>query len=137
MEMTFPPKDGKPERVRRAVLGPVTHMSQTPPDAAEEHPFCPCCLLTNCFDAFEDLITADAFYGLRLFALRDGDGKPGADCRINGEDWEKGAEALRAYARTWSALGYEFRKQYVVLQSVEPDTSQATVPHGIVSERSG
>src|SRR5262249_21392548 len=33
MEMRFPAKDGKPELVRRAVLGPVTHMAQTPPDA--------------------------------------------------------------------------------------------------------
>jgi hypothetical protein len=128
MEMTFPPKDGKPERVRRAVLGPVTHyMSPIPPDAAEEHPFCPCCLLTNCFDAFGHLIEADAFFGLRMFALRDRDGKPGADCRVNGEDWEKGAEALQAYARTWPASGYEFRKQYVVLQSVGP-VPQAGAP---------
>jgi hypothetical protein len=66
MEMTFPAKDGKPERVRRAVLGPVTHMAQTPPDAAGGHPpFCPCCLLTNSFETFRDLIEGDAFYGLR------------------------------------------------------------------------
>jgi len=120
MEMTFPAKDGKPELVRRAVLGPVTHMSQTPTDAAEGHaPVCPCCLLTNSFEAFRELMGGDAFYGLRLFALRDGDGNPGADCRVNGDDWEKGAQALRAYAHTWPAAGYEFRKQYVVLQTVE------------------
>ena len=120
MEMTFPAKDRKPELVRRAVLGPVTHMAQTPTDATEGHPpACPCCLLTNSFEAFRDLIGGDAFYGLRLFALRDGHGNPGADCRVNGDDWEKGAQALRAYARTWPAAGYELRKQYVVLQTVE------------------
>jgi len=120
MEMIFPAKNGKPELVRRAVLGPVTHMAQTPFDAAEGHPSaCPCCLLTNSFEAFRDLIEGDAFYALRLFALRDGGGNPGADCRVNGDDWEKGAQALRTYARTWPAAGYEFRKQYVVLQTVE------------------
>jgi len=127
MEMTFPAKDGEPERVRRAVLGPVTHMAQTPPNAAAEGhpPFCPCCLLTNSFEAFRDLIEGDAFYGLRLFALRDGDGNPDADCRVNGDNWDKGAQALRAYASTWPAAGYEFRKQYVVLQTVERGSSRA------------
>lgn len=119
MEMTFPAKDGRPERVRRAVLGPVAHMAENPPDGPEEHPFCPCCLLTNSFEAFRSLIEGDAFYGLRLFVLRDGDGKPAADCRVNGDDWETGAEALRSYARTWRPAGYEFRKQYVVLQNWE------------------
>jgi hypothetical protein len=130
MEMTFPAKDGKPERVRRAVLGPVTHMAQTPPNAAEGHPpFCPCCLLTNSFEAFRVLIEGNAFYGLRLFALRDGDGNPSADCRVNGDAWEKGAQALRAYASTWPAAGYEFRKQYVVLQTLEHH-SRATPQKG-------
>ena len=47
------------------------------------------------------------------------EGVPAADCRVNGEDWEKGMQALREYARTWPAAGYEFRKQYVVLQSIQ------------------
>jgi Family of unknown function (DUF6348) len=119
MEMTFPAMDGKPERVRRAVLGPCTHMSGAPPDASQEHPFCPCCLLTNSFKAFEDLIEADAFYGLRLFAMRDRDGTRSADCRVNGDDWERGAQALRNYVSTWPPAGFEMRKQYVVLQTVE------------------
>jgi hypothetical protein len=123
MEMTFPAKNGKPELVRRAVLGPVTHMAQTPPDAQQEHPFCPCCLLTNSFEAFRDLFEDHAFYGLRLFAFRDGDHEPMADCRANGDDWEKGAQALRVYAGTWPpAAGYELRKQYVVLQTLKRDS---------------
>ena len=70
-EMRFPAEDGKPQRVRRTVLGPVRHMAQTPPDATEGHPpFCTCCLLINSFEA-------DAFYGLRLFAPHGGDGNPG------------------------------------------------------------
>ena len=126
LEMTFPAKDGKPARARRAILGPVSHFRHEPPptvedEAADEHPFCPCCLLTKSFEAFRELIEGDGFYCLRLFALRDADEVPGADCRVNGEDWEKGAQALREYARTWPAAGYEFRKQYVVLQSIEKD----------------
>lgn len=122
MEMAFPAKGGRPPWVRRAVLGPPTHMAQTAPrpDAENDHPFCPCCLLTNSFEAFRELMEADSFYGLRLFAFRDADGEPQADCRVNGDDWEKGAQALRAYARTWPAApGFELRKQYVVLQTIE------------------
>ena len=80
--------------------------------------------MTNSFAAFKDLIEDDAFPGIRFFAARDADGSPLADCRVNGEDWEPGAEALRAYVKTWPGDGYEFRKQYVVLQTV-PATSSA------------
>lgn len=124
LEMAFPAKAGKPSRARRAVLGPVAHFTQEPPGVADEnspdeYPFCPCCLLTKSFEAFRDLIEGDGFYCLRLFAARDTDAVPEADCRVNGQDWEKGAQALREYASTWPAAGYEFRKQYVVLQSID------------------
>jgi hypothetical protein len=122
--MEFPAREGKPARTRRAILGPVAHFMQQPPtstegDESEEHPFCPCCLLTRSFEAFREYIEGDGFYCLRLFALRDAEGLPGSDCRVNGRDWEKGAQALREYAMTWPAAGYEFRKQYVVLHTVE------------------
>ena len=83
----------------------------------ESHEFCPCCLLTNSFSAFKELIEARQFYGLRLFAARDENGFPQADCRVNGEDWAEGCEALRKYVTTWPGEGYEFRKQYVVLHT--------------------
>ena len=54
--------------------------------AAEEHPFCPCCLLTRSFEAFRGFMEGDGFYCLRLFAARDTEGVPQADCRVNGED---------------------------------------------------
>jgi hypothetical protein len=124
MVMDFPAEGDRPARVRRAILGPVAHLTTQPPSTTEanppeEHPFCACCLLTNTFEAFKSLIQGDGFYGLRLFAARDHDGSPQADCRVNGEDWEAGAEALRQYATKWPFAGYEFRKQYVVLQSIE------------------
>jgi hypothetical protein len=130
MEMAFPAKDGVPARTRRAILGPVAHFMQQPPgqaegNASEEHPFCPCCLLTRSFEAFKELIEGHGFYGLRLFAARDTEGVPQADCRVNGEDWERGAQALCEYARTWPPAGYEFRKQYVVLQTIEKGADSA------------
>jgi hypothetical protein len=118
MEMTFPAEDGRPERPRRAVLGPTGHMVRLPPpDGEEEHPFCPCCLTTNCMEAFMPLFKADETLGLRLFAMRNEDGETSADCRINGEDFEEGKAALRAYAQTWPQRGFELRKQYVLFQS--------------------
>ena len=124
MEMSFPEKEGKPAYWRRAVLSPVAHFRANPPapgpDApAEEHPFCACCFLTNTFLAFKGLIEADGFFALRLFGARDPDGSPQADCRVNGEDWPPGAKAVRAYVQTWPGSGYEFRKQYVLLQTIE------------------
>jgi hypothetical protein len=133
MVMEFPATDSKPARTRRALLGPVMHYMQNPPskkgpitanqgqkaNADEEHPFCPCCLLTRSFEAFKELIEGESFCGIRLFAARDSERVAQADCRVNGEDWEKGAQALRAYVGTWPEAGYEFRKQYVVLQTLK------------------
>jgi hypothetical protein len=138
IEADFPDKDGKPAYSRRALLGPVTHLvqnvkiypEQKTPEIAEEvpcrqckrHEFCPCCLLTNSFDAFKELIEDSGFYSLRLYALRDENGLPMADCRVNGNDWEKGAEALRKYVTTGPEAGFESRTQYVVLQTVEKES---------------
>lgn len=139
LKMTFPEKGDERPYLRRAILGPVVHYvqeqgvyaeSKTPGqggdvnegDQCERHEFCPCCLLTNSFGAFKELFEDREFYGVRMFAARDANGTPQADCRVNGEDWQKGAEALTAYARTWPQAGFEFRKQYVVLQNAEKET---------------
>ena len=53
--------------------------------------------------------------------MRDGKGKAQADCRVNGSDWEKGAEALRHYVATWPEAGFEMRKQYVVLHTINTE----------------
>lgn len=122
MEMKFPADDERPERTRRILLGPVAHYVQSPappePQAGEEeHPFCPCCLLTNTFEAFREVIESDDFHGIRFFAARDEDGNAQADCRIDGNDYEPGMQALREYVATWPELGFEFRKQYVVIHT--------------------
>lgn len=126
--MTFPAKDGALARTRRAVLGNVTCFAQHPPAPNEaecnesaqeecEHPFCNCCFLTRNFEVFRSQIESDGCFGIRFYALRDKDGTPGADCRINGEDYEPGMEALRSYVATWPWAGFEFRKQYVFLHT--------------------
>src|SRR5215470_17608029 len=139
LQMEFPAKSGAPARVRRAILGPIMHYMESPSARNEDstpaadapaqgddaHPFCPCCLLTRSFETFRELIEGDGFYGLRLYAMRDAEGAPLADCRVNGDDWEKGAQALRDYVRTWPEAGVEFRKQYVVLHSAATGVSRA------------
>ncbi len=125
-EMTFPPRDGMAPLNRRALLGPIAHFVKGPPGAAtpehgsktEDHPFCPCCLLTNTFEAFRSFIEVDGFFGIRLVAVRNETGSPQADCRVNGEDWQLGARALCDYVNRWPQFGYELRKQYVVLQNI-------------------
>jgi hypothetical protein len=126
-ELEFPSKDGKPARFRRAVLGPPAHLVQNPrQNENEEHPFCACCLLTHSFPAFKDLIEGDTFVGIRLFAMRNAEGDAEADCRVNGKDWPPGAAALREYVKTWPQAGFEFRKQYVVVQTVAKLTGANT-----------
>jgi len=134
LKMEFPEKDGKPAYSRRAVLGPPTHTyfvrdprtiperkksgdSETQGEYCEGHDFCPCCLLTHSFEAFRELIEGNGSYALRLFAMRDVNGNNLADCRVNGTDWDAGADALRRYVATWPEAGIELRKQYVVLQT--------------------
>lgn len=120
LEMEFPASASAPPRVRRVILGPVMHYQANPPAGAveDEHPFCPCCLLTNSMEAFMSAFEVNDTFGIRFFASRDENGQPQADCRVNGEDWEPGMAALRKYVRTWPGSGFEFRKQYVVMRSV-------------------
>jgi len=128
MEMQLPVTASRPARNRRILLGPVSFVRQhePPPEAeapdGEVHPgFCQCCLLTNTFEAFKSVVESDAFVGVRLFAMRGEDGQPSADCRVNGEDWNAGMDALRAYVNKWPQASFEFRKQYVIVQnSVNP-----------------
>jgi hypothetical protein len=111
---------------RRVLLGPVAHFvkngqnaSATTANSSDEHPpFCPCCMLTQGFDAFRPLVFAEEFYALRLFASRSEQGQPDADCRVNGEDFPTGANALRAQVATWPPHGFEFRKQLVIIYTV-------------------
>jgi len=75
---------------RQIILGPPLHVvARQAQDSGGAHDFCPCCLLTNCFEAFRAFMERDTFCGVRLFAARS-DGEPQADCRINGVDWAPG-----------------------------------------------
>ena len=145
MELTFPAAEGTPPRMRRVVLGPVAHFRQheppadAPPQCAPggdgskpaDHDFCPCCLFSRTIEAFKPLVESDGFYAIRFYAARDGDGVPQADCRVNGEDSEAGKAALINYAASWPPAGFEFRKQYVVIQPIpsrEAAETEATRP---------
>lgn len=111
-------------RVRRALLGPTSHMASRAAVVEEEHPFCPCCLLTNSYEAFRELLEGEGYFAVRLLALRNAAGEITADCRINGIDWEPGKEHLMRYAETWPDRGFEMRKQYVVLCTKVEDGAQ-------------
>jgi hypothetical protein len=111
---------------REFILGPTVHVATLPlPDGVDHHPFCPCCLLTNSFEAFDALLKEDRILGIRLFTAVNPDGEEVADCRVNGEDFVEGANALRRYVSTWPRRGYEYRKQYVVIRTkpAAPDAS--------------
>ena len=123
MLMDFPATDTTPARKRRVIFGPVAHLQSEPPKdkpthADGDHDFCPCCLFTKSMTAFTPLIEGDGFCALRLFASRSGDGSAAADCRVNGEDFVEGTAGLKQYAAGWPPAGTEFRKQYVILQTL-------------------
>jgi hypothetical protein len=115
LDMAFPGTDGAPAHRRRVVCGPAARFGGSAHADDPDHPFCPCCLFTRGLDAFRPLLDADEVLGVRLFAARNADGTFEADCRVNGEDYPDGVEALRAYAATWPGTGFEFRKQYVIV----------------------
>jgi Family of unknown function (DUF6348) len=116
MEFTFPNK--KP---RRVLLGPVSLLvpKQEEPTlkGTETHPpFCPCCLFSNSVEVFKPLVDSAGFAAVRLYAARSADGTAQADCRVNGEDFPAGVDALISYVRTWPGLNFEVRKQYIIIQ---------------------
>ncbi|HEU4779993.1 MAG TPA: DUF6348 family protein [Steroidobacteraceae bacterium] len=108
----------KPDR--RVVLGPPVRMAQKTDPLPGDHDFCPCCLFTSSIGAFEGLVNDEAFFGIRLFVSRDTEGHIEADCRVNGVDRPEGAAALARYAQSWPDRGFEYRKQYVCIQTREP-----------------
>lgn len=129
MELELPAEGDRPPRKRRVILGPTAHyMSKPPaeprygeqsaPNGDQAHDFCPCCLTTNAMEAFQPLFHSDDVIGVRLFAARDAEGNTSADCRINGEDYPAGIDALAAYAGGWPDHGTEFRKQYAIYRTV-------------------
>jgi hypothetical protein len=119
MEAEFSPEGDRARRKRRGVMGPVAHLRQRKPAATEEHPYCACCFFTRTMPTFERFFKGDGFYAIRFFGMRDEHGQVQADCRVNGDEFEEGKEAIRKYVGTWPDNGVEFRKQYVVFQDWE------------------
>jgi hypothetical protein len=102
---------------RRVVFGPTIQMAENPEAVPGHDDFCPCCLFTKSTGAFDVLVRDKAFFGIRLFVSRSEDGHIEADCRVNGIDRPEGAAALTRYAKTWPDRGFEYRKQYVCIQT--------------------
>jgi hypothetical protein len=118
MQLELPDGEGGTLR-RQVVFGNAAHLARAPVVAGEEeHPFCPCCLFTQSMEALKGSIAVDRFLGIRLFAMRNPEGIPEADCRINGEDAPEALPALRHYVSTWPQRGFEFRKQYVAVRTL-------------------
>src|SRR5690348_11923615 len=86
----------------------------------QSHDFCPCCFLTNSMETFKGMLEGEGFFAIRFYAVRDAEGQAQADCRVNGEDFEAGKQALLKYVEKWPAAGFEFRKQYVIIQDAPP-----------------
>jgi hypothetical protein len=107
---------------RRVVLGPTLQMVQNREPISGEHNFCPCCLFTSSFRAFESLLKDREFHGIRMFVLREANGNVEADCRVDGIDWPEGAAALVSYAKDWPDRGLEYRKQYLCIQTRAPSS---------------
>lgn len=119
MIATVPASGSLPERRRQVLFGPPLHgASKEVFEAGEAHNFCPCCLLTNCFDAFQGQLHGHEFYAIRLFASRNLQGGAEADCRINGVDWAPGRAALLKYIASWPDRGFEYRKQLVAIRDL-------------------
>lgn len=115
MKMSFSDEADSPER--QVLLGPVAHYaSQEAAEAGEAHPFCPCCLFSNSMEGFMDLLRAPEVYAVRMYAARSSEGEIMADCRVNGEDFEAGRQALLLYAAQWPQRGLEYRKQMILIR---------------------
>lgn len=79
----------------------------------------PSTLLLRSAETFVDQIESDATFGIRFYAMRQADGSAGADCRVNGEEFEPGKAAARRYVKTWPGRGSQAQKQYVVIRSAD------------------
>ena len=110
----------KLEADRRIVFGPTIQMAQEPEAVPGQDDFCPCCLLTKSLGDSNDIVKEDRFLGIRLFASRDEKGHVEADFRVNGVEFPEGTAGLARYAQTWPQRGFEYRKQYVCVQTRAP-----------------
>lgn len=110
---------------RQIILGPVAHLASLPAKRKEDHPFCPCCLISESMEAFHELLQSPQPLGIRFFVSRDQQGQLAVDCRVNGVDFPAAQPALLAYAEKWQPRGLEFRKQYVLVRTARVSVNAA------------
>jgi hypothetical protein len=120
MILEYPATRSLPARKRQILFGPpVRTVTRGAAKSKEEHEYCPCCLLTNSMEAFQRQIEGNDFCGVRLYAARNSKGGGEVDCRVNGVDWALGKAALKKYVKKWPDRGFEFRKQFVAIRTLE------------------
>lgn len=109
------------EIIRRISLSGIAHYRQYETQeisSNEPHKFCPCCFITQNMDYFMPLIQSNETYFIRLFAYRN-NGEKLAICQVNGQEYEYGKTGLLEYIDKWENCGSEFRKQYVIIRTIE------------------
>jgi hypothetical protein len=120
MIVELPATRSLPARKRQVIFGPpVRAVARGTDESNEEHEYCPCCLFTHSMGAFQKQLEGNEFYGVRLYASRNTKGGVEADCRVNGVDWDSGKTALKKYVKKWSDRGFELRKQFVAIRTLE------------------
>ena len=124
LKKIFPAKNGSPQLTRRLTFGqPLWLVTGEQHDVTarelsdEEHDYCHCCLFSKNIKTFAPLFESNSYICLLLFAARDPNGYAESDCRINGEDFPEGKQALSEYVATWPHRGFEARKQFVILSN--------------------
>ncbi len=128
MQMEFDIEETGTKQKREIIFGNVAHYggkqtqsasNNSDNDVEDEHDFCPCCLFTNSVEAFQPLLQSNDTFAIRLFASYDADTQTAdADCRINGEEFDQAKPLLCDYAKTWGSEDIEFRKQYIIIKSI-------------------
>ena len=117
----------------RVLFGPIQHFLADPSRLGEDEDpgFCPCCLFTESLQAFLPRLEQGGILPARLFVARDAEGRPIADCRINGDEYAPVQQALMEWTAKWAERGFEWRKQYVIALPIagKQDPAAASPQH--------
>lgn len=128
LDVIVPATADRPLRLRRAFIGPIEqrgssaavnrHKQRQP--RTEGAVFGPSLCLTDSPATFVGQIEGDGLFGLKFYGVRQSSGTVGADCRVNGNEFDPGKKALAKYVRTWPGREPRAEKQYVVIRDAEP-----------------
>lgn len=66
-----------------------------------------------------DFLGRRGMYPIRCFMSKNSDQQIEVDCRVNGEEWKRGYDALVECCQRWEVQDYLFWKQYLLIYSLE------------------